>query len=177
MIISLEKAKEIDPNITQNELDGYEQTVRHLTNNNFQNVNVRFRNLTFDNGNIIVQDDIFGLREGDTIQISNSQVNDCLAVIVSITDKTIEVDKNELFYEGSFSSAFITKVEYPADILIGIQELIKYKQKMGSKMGIKSESIARMSVTYYDINATDNIEGFPASRFSFLNKYKKMRWG
>ncbi len=36
MIISLEKAKEIDPNITQNELDGYEQTVRHLTNNNFQ---------------------------------------------------------------------------------------------------------------------------------------------
>ncbi len=49
---------------------------------------------------------------------------------------------------------------------MGIEELYDLKS-MGAKLGIKSESIARMSITYYDVNASDNIEGFPAAKFSF----------
>lgn len=177
MIISLVDAKKIDPTITQSDLDAYEQTVRQLTNNNFQNIHVRFRKISFSGKSIILEDVPLGLRVGDTIQISSSKFNDCLTTIAAINDKNIETNVKESFFDGSFSGSFITKVQYPADIRMGVEELIKYKKQMGSKMGIKSESIARMSVTYYDINATDNIEGFPASKFSFLNKYKKMRWG
>lgn len=177
MIISLVDAQKIDPTITQSDLDAYEQTVRQLTNNNFQNIHVRFRKISFSDKSIILEDAPLGLRVGDTIQISSTKFNDCLTTIASINDKNIETNVEEPFFDGSFSGSFITKVQYPADIRMGVEELIKYKKQMGSKMGIKSESIARMSVTYYDINATDNIEGFPASKFSFLNKYKKMRWG
>lgn len=48
---------------------------------------------------------------------------------------------------------------------------------MGVKLGIKLEFIVRMFIMYYDVNVSDNIEGFFVVKFSFLNKYKKMRWG
>lgn len=178
MIITLEEAQKIDSTVTQSDLNAYETMVRHLTNNNFQNVRIRFYGLLFDSENTMtLRHDLFGLREGDTIQISDSSYNDKLVVIKSIEGRTITVENEEPFFEGSFFSAFITKIQYPADIKYGVAGLIEYKAKMGSKLGIKSESIARMSVTYYDINATDNIEGFPTAKFSFLKKYKKMRWG
>lgn len=178
MIITLEEAQQIDSKVTQDDLNAYETMVRRLTNNNFQNVQIRFYGLSFDSEDtIILRNEPFGLREGDTIQVSDSTYNDRLVVIESIENKTLKVIVEEPFFEGSFFSAFITKIQYPADIKLGIAGLIEYKAKMGSKLGIKSETIARMSVTYYDVNATDNIEGFPASKFSFLKKYKKMRWG
>lgn len=178
MIITLEEAQKIDSKVTQSDLNAYETTVRRLTNNNFQNVQIRFYGLSFDSEDTItLRNEPLGLREGDTVQISDSTYNDQLVVIKSIKGRTITVDNEEPFFEGSFFGAFITKIQYPADIKYGVVGLIEYKQKMGSKLGIKSETIARMSVTYYDINASDNIEGFPASKFSFLKKYKKMRWG
>lgn len=178
MIITLDEAQKIDSAVTQSDLNAYETMVRHLTNNNFQNIQIRFYDLSFDSENTItLRSEPFGLREGDTIQISDSTYNDMLVVIESIENKTLKVKVEEPFFEGSFFSAFITKIQYPADIKYGVAGLIEYKAKMGSKLGIKSESIARMSVTYYDINATDNIEGFPTAKFSFLKKYKKMRWG
>lgn len=182
MIISLDEAQKIDANITPTDLNAYEQTVRQLTNNKFQNLHIRYHQLTFTEHSLEFKTsppngEPIAIRSGDTIQVSDSKYNDGLYVVKSIEGKILTLDNNEPFFNGSFSGAFITKIEYPPDIRMGIVELIKYKQKMGSKMGIKSESIARMSVTYYDINATDNIEGFPASKFSFLNKYKKMRWG
>lgn len=177
MILSLEDAKKIDPNVTQEDLDALEQTVRQLTNNNFQNIHIRFKQLTFSGAVITLKEEPFGLRPGDTIQISNSKVNDGLTTIKGITGKEIALDRTEPFFEVFSREAFMTKVEYPADIRMGIEELLRFKKKMGAKLGIKSESIARMSVTYYDINASDNVEGFPAAKFSFLNKYEKMRWG
>ncbi|KRM79476.1 hypothetical protein FC84_GL001656 [Lapidilactobacillus dextrinicus DSM 20335] len=178
MIITLDEAKEIDDKVTQGDLDAYETIVRNLTNNNFQNTLIRFRKIKFTGPQeITLYDYPLGLRIGDTIQVSDSTYNDGLAVISSIEDTTLTVTNEEPFFEGSFFGAFITKIQYPNDIKYGVKGLVEYKHKMGSKLGIKSETIARMSVTYYDINATDNIEGFPAAKFSFLKKYKKMRWG
>ena len=70
----------------------------------------------------------------------------------------------------------MTLVEYPADILSGVVKLLKYDAKMGDKLGLKSESVSRMSKTYYDVNASENIEGYPAALMSFLDKYKELRW-
>ncbi|WP_336272164.1 hypothetical protein [Lactococcus lactis] len=54
--------------------------------------------------------------------------------------------------------------------------MLQYDVTMGDKLGIKSESIARMNITYYDMNSSESINGYPASLFGFLKKYKKMRW-
>jgi hypothetical protein len=102
-------------------------------------------------------------------------VNDGLYVIEEINDKTIKLKDAELF-NGNFQSAFITKISYPPDIIEGVKRLIQYDVSMGDKLGIKSESIARMNITYYDMNSSESINGYPASLFGFLKKYKKMRW-
>lgn len=188
MIISLEEAKKSNPNVTQEELDAIETAIRQLTNNKFQNVNIRFYNFEVQDGNkLVFNTNLAYLRVGDTIELSETWsqigsgpnidkgVNDGLFVIKEISDRTIILNTETLF-DGKFSSAFITKIEYPADIAAGVQKMLKYDAKMGDKLGIKSESISRMSVSYFDVSTSATIEGFPASVMAFLKKYEKVRW-
>lgn len=176
MIITLQEATELDSTITQDDLDAFETSVRELTNNNFQNKYVRFNNISFvGTSTILVKEVIRGLRVGDTIEVNYSHYNDGLYTVASIDGRQITV-VGEPFFEADSGRAMVTKVEYPADIKRGIKKLIEYDKKMANKIGIKSETISRMSTTYYDVNANDNTEGFPSSLLSFLKKYEKMRW-
>ena len=176
MILSLGDAREIDIDITQDDLDAFETSVRELTNNNFQNTFVRFKNVEFVNENtILVSDEIRGLRVGDTVEVNYSHYNDGLFVVKEIDGKQITV-QGAPFFVGNSGRAMLTKVEYPADIKRGIKKLIEYDKTMAGKLGIKSETIARMSITYYDVNTAENTDGYPSSLLSFLKKYEKMRW-
>ena len=176
MILSLGDAREIDIDITQDDLDAFETSVRELTNNNFQNTFVRFKNVEFANENtILVSDEIRGLRVCDTVEVNYSHYNDGLFVVKEIVGKQITV-QGAPFFVGNSGRAMVTKVEYPADIKRGIKKLIEYDVKMADKVGIKSETISRMSITYYDVNAAENTDGYPSSLLSFLRKYEKMRW-
>lgn len=176
MIISLEDAHKIDSTIDQDDLDAFENSIRELTNNNFQNTRVRFKDIVFiSDSSIGINAKIIGLKLGDTIEINYSGYNDGLYVIKSMLNDVISFEDNS-FTEIDLKGAILTKVEYPADVKRGIKKLIQYDKKMSSKIGIKSETISRMSTTYYDVNNTDNTEGYPSSLLSFLDKYKKMRW-
>lgn len=176
MIITLNEAVELDSAITQDDLDAFETSVRELTNNNFQNKHVRFKDVSFVTENtILVKEVIKGLRVGDTVEVNYSYYNDGLYTVASIDGRQITVAEAS-FFEADSGCAMVTKVEYPADIKRGIKKLIEYDKKMANKIGIKSETISRMSTTYYDVNANDNTEGFPSSLLSFLKKYEKMRW-
>ena len=176
MILSLNEARAIDDSITQEDLDALETSVRELTNNKFQNVHIRFKGIEFVGNNLIaVNDPIVGLKVGDTIEVNYSHYNDGLHVIESIDGKQITVQGTP-FFVANTGGSMLTLVQYPADIARGIKKLIAYDKKMASKIGIKSESISRMSITYYDVNASENIDGYPASLVSFLTKYEKMRW-
>ncbi|WP_195935784.1 hypothetical protein [Lactococcus lactis] len=188
MIISIDDAQLINPSIDQSALDAFENSVRALTHNKFQNLNIRFYNFKVTNEDTLeFNETLTYLRPSDTIEISNTWsqtgsglnqdmgVNDGLYVIEEINDKTIKLKDAELF-NGNFPSAFITKISYPPDIVEGVKKLLQYDVSMGDKLGIKSESIARMNITYYDMNSSESINGYPASLFGFLKKYKKMRW-
>ncbi|MGH2233344.1 hypothetical protein ACQ1ZI_17340, partial [Enterococcus faecalis] len=87
-----------------------EQTVRQVMNNSFHSVDIRFTDVVFKGNSIVLKDNPLGLRVGHTIQISNSKVNDCLTTVVAITEKTLETDVEESFFDGYFSGAFNTKV-------------------------------------------------------------------
>ena len=176
MIITLGDARAIDDSITQEDLDALETSVRELTNNNFQNVHIRFKGIEFMANNVIaVKDTIVGLKVGDTIEVNYSHYNDGLYVIESIDGKQITVQGTP-FLLANTTGSMLTLVRYPADVVRGIKKLIAYDKKMASKIGIKSESISRMSTTYYDVNASETVDGYPAALVSFLQKYEKMRW-
>lgn len=174
MIISLEEAKKIDPKIEQDDLDAFEQAVRVLTNNNFQVKQIRHQVKFINNKTITIDSSIEGVRIGDTVEINYTKYNDGLYVIDSFSDDEMTID-TELFTETP-KQAILTLVRYPSDISRGIKKLIEYDKKMAGKIGVKSETISRMSTTYFDVNAAENTDGYPKALLSFLDKYKKMRW-
>ena len=176
MILSLIEARAIDAAINQEDLDALETSVRELTNNNFQNVHIRFKGIEFVGNNLIaVNDPIVGLKVGDTIEVNYSHYNDGLYVIESIDGKQITVQGTP-FFVANTSGSMLTLVQYPADVKAGLKKILSYNLKMADKIGIKSESISRMSTTYYDVNASEAVDGYPAALVSFLQKYEKMRW-
>ena len=175
MIINLEEALKLDADATQETCDGLETMVRKLTNNNFQMTKFRIRGLRLSGSTIqasIGRVDIF--QPGDTIEINGTDYNDGLYVVESVSDDAITIRGD--FITETHSGAITTKVSYPADVLTGIKKLIAYDAKMRDKAGIKSETVARWSVTYYDVTATESSEGYPVSLLGFLDKYRKLRW-
>lgn len=132
--------------------------------------------LKFDSASKTITGDEFlsrGFRTGNTIDIDECLLNKGIFTIADVTNSSITV-LEDLLDEESYS--LISKVVYPYDIVQGVIKLIKYDFKMSDKMGVKQESISRYSVTYYDVNSTESIEGYPAALMKFLNKYKKLRW-
>lgn len=177
MIITLDDAKKIYPGITQEDLDGIERSIREETNNPFQNRHVRYCNLRFESENeVLVFDDLEGLRSEDTVQISASKWNDGLYVVDSVNGNLIKLKNDPRFFVGNQPEAFITKVEYPADIISGVRKLLTYDAKMRDKVGLKSKTVSRMSETYYDQNSGESVNGYPAAMMSFLNKYRLLKW-
>ena len=176
MIITLGDARAIDDSITQEDLDAFEVAFRSLTNNSFQNKHIRFKDIEFVGENLIaVKDPIVGIKTGDTIEVNYSHYNDGLYVVEELTGKQIKV-QGKPFFVANTSGSMITLVQYPADVKAGLKKILSYNLKMADKIGIKSETISRMSTTYYDVNASETVDGYPAALVSFLQKYEKMRW-
>ena len=175
MIISLDEAIKLDADATQETCDGLETMVRKLTNNNFQLIKFRIRGLRLSGSTIKASSgrlDIF--KTGDTIEINGTDYNNGLYVVESVSDDAITIRGD--FITETNSRAIATKVSYPADVLAGIKKLIAYDAKMRDKAGIKSETVARWSVTYYEVTAAESSEGYPVSLLGFLDKYRKLRW-
>lgn len=133
MILAVDDVMKLPEFAVQNEkvieekLNAAELMIRAYTNNNFQNRFVRF---TADSlGNRLLRTSDF-LKVGDTVQISQSMVNDGLYTITEIGDDFIRV--NQELYK---STNLITKVEYPADIRAGVLELLKWDIKNRPKTG------------------------------------------
>ena len=175
MIISVDKVKslpefqEMDEKVLQDKLDALEILIREYTNNNFQNRNIRFLASS-------MTDRLNGvhpfIRVGDTIQISESLVNDGLYIITEIGDDYIKIDK-EIF---DVPKNLVTKVEYPMDVQQGIINLMKWEHSNRDKVGIKSETLSRHSVTYYDQDKNNQVMGYPVSLLGFLDSYMKARF-
>lgn len=147
-------------------LSSIEHAIRKYTNNNFQNRNVRFTCSSVSN---VLNSVSPFLKIGDTIQVSDSAVNDGLYTIKSITASTTEV--NESMFD--VQKNLVTKVEYPSDVVDCALNMASWKVNMSDKIGIKSETISRHSVTYED--SASFVLGYPKALFSSLDRYKKAR--
>ena len=173
MIISVEQAKKLiglknwsDERI-QMKLDAIEQVIRSYTHNNFQNRGIR------SDCAVITQQlfgNVPGLNVGDTIQITESRFNKGLFVVEAIEGNLITVDK-KLIDE---SHVLVTKVEYPADVIDVVVELMEWNLNFGGKVGIKSETLSRHSVTYED--SATLFMGYPVGILNGLKLHVKARF-
>lgn len=113
-----------------------------------------------------------GLKVGDTVQISESKFNNNIYVVKSIEDNLITVE-NELIDE---SHVLVTKIEYPADVIDCALNLMEWEVNNRGKVGIKSETLSRHSVTYFDQDANNQVMGYPVSLLGCLKPYRKARF-
>lgn len=175
MILAVEKVMKLpefagqDEEIITDKLNAAELMIRAYTNNNFQNRYVRFVANSLG-------DRLFGtsdfLKVGDTVQISQSKVNDGLYTITEIGDDFIRIDTDLYKYPENL----VTKVEYPADIKAGLLELLKWDVKNRAKTGIQSETLSRHSVTYFSQDANNQVMGYPVTLLGFLKPYIKAKF-
>ena len=168
-LMKLPEFKNKDADILKKKLDALEIIVRKYTNNNFQNRNIRF--LADSVGTILNGSSPF-LKVGDTIQVSESKVNDGLYVVQGVGELSVVVDRNLFTVDHNL----VTKVEYPIDVQMGVINLMKWESTKRDKVGIKSETLSRHSVTYYDQDANNQVMGYPVTLLGFLEPYKKARF-
>lgn len=174
MIISVEKAKDLvrfpenwtDEKIRM-KLLAVEQTIRAYTNNNFQNRD--YRRTADIVGGLFMVEALTPFDIGDTVQISESRLNKGLFTVASADDSTFTVEETA----KDETDVLVTKVEYPADVVNCCVELMEWAVNFAGKVGIKSETLSRHSVTYED--SATMFMGYPASLLGCLKPYRKAR--
>ena len=173
MIISVEEAKELvtfdnwtDAKI-ERKLKAIEQVIRTYTNNNFQ---ARAYRRTADIlGSLFVADSLIPFDVGDTVQISESSLNEGLFTIAEVDEATFNVNESV----KDENDVLVTKVVYPEDVIDCCINMLEWDNSNRSKVGIKSETLSRHSVTYEDSNSF--YMGYPKGLLGCLDLYKKAR--
>lgn len=173
MIIAVDKLRGlVNTDIADEELEArlsaIETAVRKYTNNHF-NVRGTEREAEIREGRIVLPFPSF--IEGDSIEILSDPYRDKVFTVKSADGDSIEVDK-PLRFEGSVRVAL---VEYPSDVVMGAVDLMRWDISNREKIGIKSESISRWSVTYFDLESS-SLLGYPASLLGFAKNHMRARF-
>lgn len=172
MIITVEDLKkQVSCNDTDDvitvKLNAIESVIRAYTNNNFQNRGIRFSG--FSKGSCIYGVP-YHFSVGDTVQVSSQwNVNDGLYIVTMVEEDRLELDRELVPVDGNL----VTKIQYPADVVQCAVDLFKWKQTMGDKVGIKSETLSRHSVTFED--SATLFMGYPVGILNGLKLHKKVR--
>lgn len=174
MIISVEQAKELvdvkgwtDAKL-ERKLKAIEQTLRAYTNNNFQKR--AFRRTADIVGGLFDVPDAMLFNIGDTVQITESDLNEGLFTVVAVTVAGFSVAEEVKDEE----KVLVTKVEYPEDIVDCALNLLEWDINNRQKVGIKSETLSRHSVTYED--SASMFMGYPLGILSGAKPHRKVRF-
>ena len=173
MIISVAELRqfitteETDP-VLEAKLQALEILIRKHTHNNFQVRAIRSQSAVLDNKILNPPEH---LKTGDTIQISDSLLNNGIYTVKEISDgmavsgELLDCAKN-----------LITKVEYPPDVVMGAVNMLKWDLQNRDKIGVQSETISRHSVTYFSMDGSNSAIGYPKALTGFLTPYMKARF-
>lgn len=157
--------------VLEEKLRAMELLIRAYTNNNFQQRAAR--RVADIVGGFLYMEALQPFDVGDTLQISESELNDGLYTVTEADDATVTL-KEKTYDERD---VLVTRVIYPADIRMGVVNMMKWELNNREKVGISSESISRHSVSYFDMSGDNSIAGFPKALLGFLKPYMKARFG
>ena len=159
--------------VLEAKLQALELLIRAYTNNNFQVRAFRGVAVAMSSGHQLLMNTANPFKAGDTLQITDSELNAGLVNVRTSSNGAISV-KEELYDE---SGVVITKVVYPMDVKMGVVNLMKWELVNREKVGVASESISRHSVTYFNMDGDNSLMGYPKSLLGFLKPYMKARFG
>lgn len=175
MIMSVEEFKKFVPTdiadaVIEAKLQALELLIRRYTNNNFQKRSCR-RNADIVGGLFMV-DALTPFKAGDTVQITESELNEGLVTVKGADISTFTVNEDV----EDETDVLVTKISYPMDVKMGVVNMLKWDMENRDKVGIQSETISRHSVTYFNMDGDNSTMGFPKSLLGFLNPYMKARF-
>lgn len=156
--------------VLESMLQALEQAIRSYANNNFQDR--KCRRAADIVGGVLNVEAPMPFAAGDTVQVSESQINSGLYTVTEASDAAFKVE--ELLRDEN--DVLVTKVVYPADVKFGVAKLIQWELENGGKAGIQSETISRRSVTYFDMGEGNSALGYPKPLTGFLSPYRKVRF-
>lgn len=161
-------------------LSALELTIRRYTNNNFMDRG--FRTTADIRGSLFIMEALQPFEVGDTVQISESELNSGLYTVKEATDSTVMVEERT----HDENDVLVTLVEYPIDVKLGAAKILQWQMKNEaansgdtSKKDIQAETISRHSVTYAQDSTESDLSadfGVPKKLVAFLNLYKKARF-
>lgn len=174
MLMTVSKLREyVDTSLTDSvlgdRLRALETLIRSYTHNNFQIREIRSQSEIMDG---FISNPPKHLKSGDTIQISESLLNNGLYTVTEISENGAASDAELI----DCTKNLITKVSYPPDVIMGAVNMIKWDLNYRDKTGIQSETISRHSVTYFNMDGNNSVSGYPKSLLGFLTPYKKARF-
>lgn len=164
---------DVSNNVLEARLQALELLIRAYTNNNFQKRAFRAVAVAVADGNQLLVPGSTPFRAGDTLEITESELNAGLVTVSAVSNGSITVAE-ELYDE---SGVVLTKVVYPADVKQGVARMLQWQLDNGDKVGVQSETISRHSVTYFNMDGDNSTMGFPKSLLGFLKPYMKARFG
>ena len=178
MIMTVEELRQYittdaDDQVLEAQLQALELLIRAYTNNNFQKRAFRAVAVALAGSNQLLVPGATPFKAGDTLEITESDLNAGLVNVEAVSDGSITV-MEELYDE---SGVVITKVVYPADVKQGVVRMLQWQLDNGDKVGVQSETISRHSVTYFNMDGDNSTMGFPKSLLGFLRPYKRARFG
>lgn len=177
MILNLDEARKIDDSVTTEDLLAIESSIREFTNNHFHLPNYQAEIEAVEGGTLTIE----GLNlfeKGDIAEIVGSKYFDGFYLVEKSEDNRIELKTDrKLVIDAEEEEPKLFLSRTPETFKAGVRDILSYKQKSTQRQGIKSETIARMSITYespQDASAT--FGGLPVYLFDFCEPYIKMRW-
>lgn len=175
MIMSVKEFKtfvttDIADEVIEAKLQALEMLIRKYTNNNFQKRS--YRRTADIAGGLFLVEALTPFKVGDTVQITESQLNEGLFIVNEADDSTFTVNEEVEDETG----VLVTKIVYPMDVKMGVVDMMKWDIENREKVGIQSETISRHSVTYFNMDGDNSTMGFPKSLVGFLKPYMKARF-
>lgn len=149
-------------------LKAIEKAIRKYTNNNFQDRG--YRSTADIVGGLLVLHSVVPFSKGDTVQISETQFNKDVFSVEWAADTTMGVSGTVIDEKG----VLVTKITYPEDVIDCALNLFEWDLNNRQKVGIKSETLSRHSVTYED--SSSMFLGYPVGILNALNIHKKARF-
>lgn len=177
MIVDLSTAQTIDSNLNKEQLLGLEKNIMSFTNNHFHLPNYAPRIKHIEHGKIYFEGANY-FKVDDTVELYKvpyiegfyhvDEVGHDYILINGLRVDTIL--ENEL---NRYSSLYL--MDYPTDVVEGAKKVLKYAHKSQGNEGIKSKSISRVSITYYNPGEDQHtILGMPGHVFDFLQPHIRL---
>ena len=103
-------------------------------------------------------------------------------ITTTLEDSVLEVKLQALelsiqrYTNNDFKRCLTAEGEYPADVKMGVVNMLKWDLENRDKVGVQSETLSRHSVTYFNMDGDNSLMGYPKSLLGFLKPYKKARF-